>query len=107
MLNPRRHQLTGHGSESTLGKQRGFLDDIIVPQAQSLKDSILTFFTMLSVAHTDALTILLESLTLVPSLVLHLTHLMTPFREDDVELIASSSRITSYASRSALFATDD
>ena len=66
-------------------------------QAQSLKDSILIFFTMLSVAHNDALTILLESLTLIPSLVVYLTHLTTPFREDDVELMASPSTITSYA----------
>ena len=60
-------------------------------QYHSLKESILTFVTMLSLAHTDALTILLESLTLIPSLVLYLTHLTTPFREDDVELMASPS----------------
>jgi len=55
---------------------------------------------MLSLAHMDALTILLKSLTLVPSLVLYLTQLTTPFREDDVELMKSPSAITSYVSKS-------
>jgi hypothetical protein len=50
---------------------------------------------MLALAHTDALTILLESVTLIPSLVLYLTHLTTPFREDDMELMGSPSTITS------------
>jgi hypothetical protein len=68
--------------------------DLAPVQAQILRDSVLTFFTMLSVAHTDALTILLESLTLIPSLVLYLTHLTTPFREDDIKLMASPSTIT-------------
>lgn len=58
-------------------------------QATGLKDTILAFFNMLALAHVDALTILIESLTLIPSLVLHLTHLATPFREDDWQLIDS------------------
>jgi hypothetical protein len=81
-----------------MGRPACFITDLVLVQAQYLRDSILAFFTMLSVAHTDALTILLESLTLIPSLVLYLTHLVTPFREDDVELMASPSTITSYAS---------
>lgn len=54
-----------------------------------LKDAILAFFNMLALAHADALAILVESLTLIPSLVLHLTQLATPFREDDWQLIDS------------------
>ena len=79
------------------GRWLCFLAHPMHVQAQSLRDSILIFFTTLSVAHNDALTILLESLTLIPSLVIYLTHLTTPFREDDVELMASPSTITSYA----------
>lgn len=60
-----------------------------------MKGSVLAFFTMLAVSHADALTILAESLTLIPSLVLYLTHLATPFREDDPELMASPSRVAS------------
>lgn len=58
-----------------------------------MQDSILAFFTMLAVSHADALTILVESLTLIPSLVLHLTQLAIPLREDDPELMASPSRV--------------
>ncbi|KZP18692.1 hypothetical protein FIBSPDRAFT_828969 [Athelia psychrophila] len=64
-------------------------------QAVGLKDAILAFFNMLALAHVDALTILVESLTLIPSLVLHLTHLVTPFREDDWQLIDSPLRTAS------------
>lgn len=50
---------------------------------------------MLAVAHGDAVTILLESLTLVPSLVLYLSQLAAPILEDDDD-ICSPSTFKSY-----------
>jgi len=44
---------------------------------------------MLSISHSDALAILLESQALVPSLVLFLFHLTTPLWEDDERFMAS------------------
>lgn len=45
---------------------------------------------MLAVAHGDAVTILLESPILVPSLVLHLSQLAVPILEDDDDNYLSS-----------------
>ena len=66
--------------------------ELLPQQAAGLRDSVLAFFNMLAVAHSDALTILVESLTLIPSLVLYLTRLVTPFREDDWQLMQSPPR---------------
>ncbi|EGN99743.1 hypothetical protein SERLA73DRAFT_179920 [Serpula lacrymans var. lacrymans S7.3] len=64
------------------------------PEITSMKESILTFFSMLSQSHLDALTILVESRTLVPSLVAYLTHSSTPLWEDD-DLLRSSPSLAS------------
>lgn len=83
-----------HEPEVSLSRLNGFRTspELLSQREGGLKDSVLAFFTMLAVAHLDALTILVESLTLIPSLVLHLTHLVTPFREDDWQLMDSPSR---------------
>ncbi|KAH7925536.1 hypothetical protein BV22DRAFT_1104899 [Leucogyrophana mollusca] len=67
----------------------------IGPDADSMKTFILAFFAMLSVSHPDALTILVESQAVIPSLVLYLTHLSMILWEDDQMLMASPSTASS------------
>lgn len=69
-----------------------------VLEAVSMRTSILTFIALLSISHADALTIIMESQMLIPSLVMFLTHLSTPLWEDDVTLMTSSAMVTSYVS---------
>ncbi|KAF9227256.1 hypothetical protein BS17DRAFT_727311 [Gyrodon lividus] len=55
------------------------------PEADELKSHIIMFFGMLSNAHPDAYTLLIESQELIPSVVLYLYHLVTPiWNEDEV-----------------------
>jgi hypothetical protein len=58
-------------------------------QSRDFKTSILLFFTQLSISHLDAHTILVESYSLMPSLVLYLTQLTTPLWEDAKHLMSS------------------
>ncbi|EKM54103.1 uncharacterized protein PHACADRAFT_209924 [Phanerochaete carnosa HHB-10118-sp] len=59
------------------------------PEHNELKDAIMTFFTTLSLAHPDALTILLKSRALIPSVIIYLSNLATPIWEEDEELVSS------------------
>jgi hypothetical protein len=60
---------------------------------QAYKLQILTCFAQLSIAHSDAHAALTASYV-IPSLVLFVTHLVTPLWEDDGKL-SSSPSITS------------
>ncbi|KIJ67886.1 hypothetical protein HYDPIDRAFT_165675 [Hydnomerulius pinastri MD-312] len=53
------------------------------PEADELKSNIIMIFGMLSNAHPDAYTLLIESQELIPSLVLYVFHLVTPIWEED------------------------
>jgi hypothetical protein len=61
-----------------------------------MRISILTFIAIMSVSDAEALPVLLESQTLIPSLVLFLAHLTNPIWEDDETLMASPTTVTSY-----------
>jgi hypothetical protein len=60
-----------------------------------MRISILTFFAMLAISHVDALSILIESHVLLPSLIVFLANLTTPLWEDE-KLMVSSDTIASY-----------
>jgi len=57
---------------------------------------ILTFIAILSVSHAEALPVLLESPTLILSLVLFLAQLATPIWEVDETLMESPAIVESY-----------
>ncbi|CCL99869.1 uncharacterized protein FIBRA_01894 [Fibroporia radiculosa] len=63
--------------------------------ADALKEAILTFVASLSVAHADAATILTQSRTLIPSIICFLNQLVTPFYEEDYELMRSPTMLGS------------
>ncbi|TCD60942.1 hypothetical protein EIP91_009276 [Steccherinum ochraceum] len=65
------------------------------PEAQQLRENILAFIATLSTAHSDALTIISQSYTLIPSIILFLSNVSAPFWEDDVELMSSPEQISS------------
>lgn len=65
------------------------------PDSRDLKKSILQFFAQLSISHLDAHTILVESYSLMPSLVLYLTELTTPLWEDAKHLMSSQEATAS------------
>jgi len=71
-------------------------DDAFGLQANSLKTSVLTFVALLTTVHTDIFNTLLESQTLIPSLVFLLSHLATPIWEDDELLGLSPTMVVSY-----------
>ncbi len=58
--------------------------------------SIMNFIAILSLAHPDALTILSESVTLVPSLLYYLTQQATLIWEDDEKVMNSVEAATSW-----------
>ncbi|KAH0827962.1 hypothetical protein J3R83DRAFT_3600 [Lanmaoa asiatica] len=53
------------------------------PEADELKSRIIMFFGMLSNAHPDAYTLLVESEELIPSIVLYLSHLVAPIWDEN------------------------
>ena len=55
----------------------------VVSQADELKSRIVMFFGMLSNAHPDAYTLLVESQELIPSIVLYLCHLTAPIWDEN------------------------
>ncbi|KAI0344600.1 hypothetical protein BDW22DRAFT_1066488 [Trametopsis cervina] len=63
------------------------------PEAEEMRNSILTFIAILSVSHPDALVTLLQSQTLVPSIIVYLTNATNAFWEDDEELIQSPDKL--------------
>ncbi|KAH8074199.1 hypothetical protein BXZ70DRAFT_963846 [Cristinia sonorae] len=65
------------------------------PDALQLRENVLTFFATLATAHPDALTILSQSYTLIPHIIMFLSNIASPLWEDDVELMASPARIKS------------
>jgi hypothetical protein len=62
-----------------------------------MKTHILSFIAMLSTTHPDASAALLESQTLVPSLVVFLSQQTAPIWEDDEVLTSSPATAASYA----------
>ncbi|PPQ63499.1 hypothetical protein CVT24_005156 [Panaeolus cyanescens] len=64
---------------------------------QDLKIYILTFFSQLSVAHPDARAALVGSYSLIPSVIIYITHLTTPLWENDEGLIESPEKTLSTA----------
>ncbi|KZT08498.1 uncharacterized protein LAESUDRAFT_811538 [Laetiporus sulphureus 93-53] len=58
-------------------------------EANMLKETILAFIAGVGIAHRDALAILLESQTLVLSIVVFLTNITTPLFEEDEALLRS------------------
>ena len=73
-------------------------------QADDLKEAILIFITTLAAAHPDALTILLQSHTLIPSIIVFLMNLTTPYFEEEEWLMQSSDLIEAYVA-SAIYLT--
>lgn len=63
-------------------------------QYNELKESIMTFFSTLALAHPDALVILLKSRSLIPSIIIYLSNLTTPIWEDDEELMSAPEEVT-------------
>ncbi|KAG7098668.1 hypothetical protein E1B28_000582 [Marasmius oreades] len=56
------------------------------PDAISMKNHILMFFTAFSLAHSDALNLLASSLVFIPSLITHVAYLSRPiWEEEDAE----------------------
>jgi hypothetical protein len=64
---------------------RGFLYHSLrsLSQADELKSRIIMFFGMLSNAHPDAYTLLVESQELIPSIVLYLCRLLAPIWDEN------------------------
>ncbi|KAJ3556421.1 hypothetical protein NM688_g2033 [Phlebia brevispora] len=58
-----------------------------------LKDTILSFITTVALAHADAVTILLQSYILIPSIITYLTDATNPLWEEDLDLMASQTQI--------------
>jgi len=56
---------------------------------------ILTYIAVLAISSADSLSVLLESHTVIPSLVLFLAQLTTPIWEEEEALISSPSTLTS------------
>ncbi|OCH88272.1 hypothetical protein OBBRIDRAFT_96429 [Obba rivulosa] len=63
-------------------------------EANLLRETILKMVATLAVKHADAVTVLLASQMLIPSIVLFLIDLITPLFEDDEELQRSPSVVT-------------
>ncbi|KAA1476771.1 hypothetical protein DENSPDRAFT_843841 [Dentipellis sp. KUC8613] len=63
------------------------------PDADAMHRSIIITFTLLAMAHADALTILTESRSLIPSLIVFLGDCVTPLWEEDEALMADPARI--------------
>ncbi|KAF9049829.1 hypothetical protein BJ165DRAFT_1525145 [Panaeolus papilionaceus] len=63
--------------------------------AKDLRIYILTFFSQLSVTHTDARAMLVMSHSLIPSIIIYLTQLTAPLWEDDERLISSTEETLS------------
>ncbi|KAI0700875.1 hypothetical protein BC835DRAFT_1325264 [Cytidiella melzeri] len=63
------------------------------PEADQLRDHILTFVSILALSHPDALSVLLQSQTLIPSIVLFLTNETISFWEDDEHVISSAPKL--------------
>lgn len=59
-----------------------------------MRSSILSIFTLLAMAHTDALAILLDCHSVVLSLIAFLTNLTVPLWEEDSGLMRSPAQIT-------------
>lgn len=67
-----------------------------------MRRSILTTLTLLAIAHADGLAILVESRTLIPSLIVLLTNLTDPLWEEAEELMSSATQLISCVSISLL-----
>ncbi|TFY71707.1 hypothetical protein EVG20_g1299 [Dentipellis fragilis] len=63
------------------------------PDADAMHRSIIITFTLLAMSHADALTILTESRSLIPSLIIFLGDCVTPLWEEDESLMADPARI--------------
>ncbi|KAI8994049.1 hypothetical protein BD414DRAFT_576645 [Trametes punicea] len=63
-------------------------------ESRRLREAILNFFTTLAVSHTDALSILLQSRTLLPSIIVFLSNLTAPLWEEDEDVMVDSELIT-------------
>ncbi|KAI0930684.1 hypothetical protein AcV5_007334 [Taiwanofungus camphoratus] len=62
-------------------------------EADALRETTLAFVASLSIAHQDALTILVQSQTLIPSIVVYLSNLTTPIWEEDELFMESPALI--------------
>ncbi|KAI0373458.1 hypothetical protein BV20DRAFT_1012994 [Pilatotrama ljubarskyi] len=65
-----------------------------MPQCRPLREAILNLITTLAVAHTDALSILLQSHTLLPSIISFLNNITAPLWEEDEEFMRDADLIT-------------
>ncbi|KAI0768795.1 hypothetical protein BD413DRAFT_561541 [Trametes elegans] len=64
------------------------------PDCRRLRDSILNFVTTLVTTHNDALTILIKSHTLLPSIVVFLNDITTPLWEEDESFMKDAELVT-------------
>ncbi|KAI9059125.1 hypothetical protein FKP32DRAFT_1596447 [Trametes sanguinea] len=64
------------------------------PEHRPLREAILNFINTLAVAHTDALSILLQSHLLLPSIVAFLHNLTAPLWEEDGDFVADTELVT-------------
>ncbi|KAI0360875.1 hypothetical protein OH77DRAFT_1418909 [Trametes cingulata] len=64
------------------------------PECRPLREAILNLITTLAVAHTDALHILLQSHTLLPSIIAFLHNITAPLWEEDEDFMRDADLIT-------------
>ncbi|KAL7281033.1 hypothetical protein ACG7TL_004335 [Trametes sanguinea] len=64
------------------------------PEHRPLREAILNFITTVAVAHPDALSILLQSHLLLPSIVAFLHNLTAPLWEEDRDFVADTELVT-------------
>jgi hypothetical protein len=62
-------------------------------QADQLRDNILMFFSILAVSDLAALQVLSQSMTLIPSIIVHLFNETDAFWEDDSDLFSSRPKL--------------
>ncbi|KZT65939.1 hypothetical protein DAEQUDRAFT_490691 [Daedalea quercina L-15889] len=70
------------------------------PEADNLRDAVMTFVATLCVAHPDAVRILQQSHMLIPSVLAFLSNITTPLFEEDPEFLSVSERVDATAMRS-------
>ncbi|KAF8967852.1 hypothetical protein BDZ97DRAFT_1916437 [Flammula alnicola] len=80
----------GSLKDSLIERLCSHLIDTNRPPAENVKIYILIYFAQLSISHSDSHNILGASYALIPSLVLHISHLTTPLWEDDGSLSSSA-----------------
>lgn len=66
-------------------------------QNDELRDNIITLLSTLALIHQDALTILLKSRTLIPSIVVYLSNICTPIWEDEDTVLTRPGHASRYA----------